>query len=235
MLALSFSLRTTATRAEETRVSEALGDWQCEYTVPQPNEAGDYIVTYEYARSSAADVQAAAAALNRTAVHLAGSGSPFKATLVFARPLSIDEFTSFTRKVGIAPVTSIIRAVDPEKGGIIKLGAPAEYAQDAHGRFLIGIPKLGGKPIDTDGLARYTKGRKSLRILGVISTDVILDAATHENVQRDPRVYAVDDMEHVITDLVRKERPDVQAEHIRVRWSILYPAMEDTHIAPDPR
>lgn len=232
---LTINLRTTPTAAEDLQLTGTLEDWQFQYTIPQPDVDGTYFISYEYARATTADVEAAVVAMNRTAAQLARTGSPFKATLVFARPLAVEQFTAFARNNGLTPLNNIIRAVDPERGGVLKIGAPPEFEQDARGRFTLGKPKRGGKPIDIDGMAEFTKGRKSLRINGVISTDVMLDQATYEQVKRDPRVYAVDVMEHVLAGLVREKLADVPANQLVLQWSILYPAMEDTSIAPDPK
>ena len=201
-----------------------LGDWQFEYTVAAP-EGGNRSVLYEYPRNTAADVEAAAAALNLRATHLAQSGKPFQVTVVFRRPIPIEEFMTFARTTAIMPTGSLVRTHD----GI--MGVPPEFASDGRGRSLIGQPKPGGKPIDTDGLARWTGGHHG-SIIGVISTDTILDATTYEKVRRDPRVYALDVMRQVLTDEIQRRHPGMWGSKLQIRSSLLYGSMEETHIAP---
>jgi hypothetical protein len=210
-----------------------LGDWQFEYAVSQPDEAGDYYVSYEYTRVTPTDVRRAADAMNRTAAELARNGVPFQATLVFAKPLAIEEFTAFARNHDLTPIQSELRGVDPEHGGVVQLGGPPEYAKDDRGRILFGTPKPGGKPIDTDSFYDFVKTRKTLRVVGIITTDVILDAKTYAAVQNDPRVFAIDVMQHVLIQRVHQGHPDIRIEHILVDWTKIYQSLEKTHIAPD--
>jgi hypothetical protein len=113
------------------------------------------------------------------------------------------------------------------------MGVPAEFASDGRGRTLFGRPKPGGKPIDTDAIARSVDNHHG-SLLGVISTDTALDAATYEKVRRDPRVYAVDVMEQVVLDEIRRRHPGAWSDKLQAPGSLLYGAMEETGIAPKP-
>lgn len=213
----------------------SLGTWQFQYTAPQPDEDGYYFLSYDYARSSKAEVEDAVAAMNSAARDLARTGTPFQATLVFDRPLPIESFITFARKNGLTPTNNVVRAFDPDKGGVIKMTAPPEFERDSNGRVVVGKPKRGGNPFDTEGFAEFTRGHKSLRVQGVISTDVTLDQTTYEKLQSEPRLYAIDVMQHTLRAQFLKEKPDVAPEKLQIQWSILYPAMEEVGIAPDPK
>lgn len=206
----------------------AIGDWQVKYTVSSL-EGGNRDVYYEYPYSSKTEVEAAVMALNHAAAQFARNDVPFKATLVFAHPLSIEEFTAFIHTTNIQPVSSMVRLNE----GI--LSAPAEYMQDARGRFLIGQPKPGGKPIDPQALTNITSGGKALKVIGVVSTDTTLNAATYEKARHDPRVYAIDVLAQMLLDDIRHQRPRLRSEELQIRNSLLYGAMEETGIVPKPK
>jgi len=209
--------------------SGSLGSWRFEYGIH--NDEGTYAISYDYPRNSAADVRAAASAMNQTAASFAKAGTPFRATVVFARPLSIDEFTAFARTTGISPTQSELRALD-SNGRPLKVGIASEYAHDATGRLLIGHPLQGGEPIDTAALARMQAGGHSFTVVGVISTEVTLDRMTFAKIQRDGRVFAVDVLPEVLTAEVQRQHPGVAAASIWAQDPLLYPAMEATGLAP---
>lgn len=207
-----------------------LDNWPYKYAISKDDD-GSYIVTHDYARASMANVRAAASAMNKTADQLARDRTSFKVTLVFVKPLPIEEFRAFARGLGLAPTQNIVRGIDAN-GKPVTIGVPAIWARDKQGRLLIGQPVPGGEPFDTTALARMTEGHNPIRVVGVISTDVILDSATHAKVRDDSRVYAVDIMEQVLTDLVQQRYPGVPTNKIKAWSSLLYPAMERTGIAP---
>jgi hypothetical protein len=233
LLVLVAGFRMPTAVAGTIHGSGALADWQFQYTL-LPDDDGQYIVSYDYPHASVQEVQAAAAAMNRKAAQLAQSGKPFKATLVFAHPLALDDFMSFAAATGVAPTSSIIRAVDPDKGGVTTLGVPPEFARNANGQLLIGQPAPGGKPLDLEGLKRFTQGSASFRFIGVVSTDVSVDGSTYTKLQQDSRVYALDVMQQVVTDIVQREHPNIAADRIHVQGSVLYAALENSGIAPKP-
>ncbi len=209
----------------------AIGAWHFQYSVPSAAKDDRYRIGYEYPRASGAEIKAAVDAMRQSSAQLASSGSPFKATLVFAHPISVSEFTTLAQSVGIAPTANILRVVDPQKG-VLKVGIPPEFASNADGRVLVGQPAPNGKPVDPAALDRYLGGRKDVQVVGVISTDVSLDKATYDKVRADSRVFAIDTLEQLLTNEVRRIHPDASIEQIVVQGSILYPALEDLGIAP---
>lgn len=211
--------------------SASLGSWRYHYAIH--DDGGVFAVSYDYPRRSAADVHAAASAMNQAASTFASSGSPFKATLVFGRPLSLDEFTTFARANGISPAQSELRAIDSE-GRPLKVGIAPEYSRDAAGRLLIGQPLPGGEPIDTAALARLETGKHTFTVIGVISTEVTLDSASFAKIQRDHRVFAVDVLPQVLINEVRRRHPGAKPGSIWAQDPLLYPAMEATGLAPKP-
>lgn len=234
-VALTTSFTPASTLATDGQRVGTLGTWQFQYQTPQADADGSYILTYDYPRSSTSDLEVAVAAMNQQAAAYARAGSPFRATIVFDRPLPINRFIALAEQNGLQPTNNVIRAIDPAMGGVIKMTAPPEYEHDARGGVLVGKLKQGGKALDAAGFAEFTKNRPSLRVLGVISTDVTLDQASYEKLQATSEVYAVDVMQHLLAEQFLKEHPDVLAEKLQIQWSILYPAMEETGIAPDPK
>lgn len=185
----------------------------------------DYIVSYQYARDSVTAVQVAASNMRQVAEQFAHSKVPFKATVVFAQPLSIEEFSAFAKDAGVVPMESILRGLDGN-GQFIKIGLPPVWAQTDQGYPTIGKPLPGGAPIDPDALTRVLGGWQDVKIVGVISTDVVLDLATYQKVQVDQRVYAVDALEQVLINVVQQKHPGTPIDKIHVQGSILYPALE---------
>jgi hypothetical protein len=208
-----------------------LGDWQFEYTISPPEKDGTTIITYTYPDKTKVEVEAATQAMRRTATQIAQRGTPFTATLIFTHPLSVEEFTAFVHTHHLTPMSSILRVVDQKSGEVGTVGAPPEWDQDTNGRFIFGLPKPGGEPIDREGLARFSNGRNPFRVVGVVSTDVILERVMYENLQRDNRVYAVDIMQQVLSEFVQHE-PHVNLGLATIQGSRLYPAMEEAQIAP---
>jgi hypothetical protein len=206
-----------------------LGDWQFSYSVSSKEDDGTRIVSYEYSHSTASDVKAAATALNAAAEQLARRGIPFSTRLVFERPLAIDEFFAFVRDTGIMPVGSELRT---SKGLV---GVTPEQATDVRGRSIIGQPKPGGKPLDTDWLAQFHDSNGHGSIIGVISTDTTLDTATYEKVRQAPHVFAIDVMQQILSEEIQHHHPFAWSDKIHTQNSTLYMAMERTGIAPEPK
>lgn len=221
------AIRTTS--ATPVRVDAALGNWQYQYSYPAPGEDGDYMVLVKYPMDSVADVQTAANALNESAKKLASESQPFQATLVFARPLSVAEFTQFIESAGLAPTGSIVRSIQSD-GMRVTTGVPPVWATDANGRVLIGQPAPGQPPFDQGAFDRMNSKHLDDRMLGIVSTDVTLDAAAFEKVKGNPLVYAVDVLQHVITQQIQQQHHGVSANKIQVRPSQLYWTMENAGI-----
>lgn len=232
-LVLMVWMGPSAISARPILANGKLGDWQFQYQVPKADIDGSTIVTYTYPSQNRGEVEAAAAALNRTAGQFARRGMPFNATLVFTRPLSVEVFSNMARSSGLTPTGSILRVVFQD-GELGIVGAPPEWQTDAQGRFLYGTPKAGGQPIDTVGLAQFSSGRRPFRVIGVVSTDVTLDQSTYEQVKRNSTVYAIDVMQHVLTEAVQQNHPAIRLDLTTFQGSRLYSAMEETQIAPDP-
>lgn len=233
LLTLIVSLRPSTTSARPVLANGRLGDWQFQYQVPNPDTDGSTIITYAYPSHTRGAVEAAAAALNRTAGDLAHRGQPFNATLVFAEPLSVDTFSTLVRRAKLTPTSSILRVVF-EDGELGIVGAPPEWQTDAQGRFLYGMPKAGGQPIDLVGLVQFSTGHHPFRVIGVVSTDVTLDQTSYEQVKRTSEVYVIDVMQHILAEAVQQQHPGVRLNHTTFQGSRLYAAMEETQIAPDP-
>jgi hypothetical protein len=197
-----------------------------------PQDDGSYWVFCDYARATTTDVTAVASSFNREAAKLANSGTPFKATIVFARPLSVTEFTSFVKATGISPTSSELRAVG-SKGELLKVGIPPVWEQDSQGNIRVGHPLAGGDPLDTSKL-NPQHWRQSFRVIGVISTDVTLDAQTYKKVSSDNKVFTIDVLPQIIINEVKQKYPNVQADRISVGGSLVYPAMEKVNLAPQP-
>lgn len=234
LVALVLKFGVTSTYAGTGWQDSSLDNWRFQYEI-DPEDNGDYSLMSNFARASAADIQAAVTAMNQTAAKLADEGTPFKATIVFARPLPVAEFKSFARATGIAPVENYLRGLDANGQRAI-IGTPPVWAKDAQGRLQIGKPVPGGDSLDESGLASMTEGPHSVKPLGVIYTEATLDPATYLKVKDDPRVYAIDVMQQVLMDLARQKLPDVPVEKIYVQGGTrLYAAMEETGLAPMPK
>ncbi|MCL4489703.1 MAG: hypothetical protein M1570_16485 [Chloroflexi bacterium] len=208
----------------------ALNRMQYDYAVTEDGN-GNFVVTYQYPRNSKEDIALAADSLNQAAAQFATDGAPFKATLVFKQPLASEEFRALIHKADLAPTGSIMRGVGTD-GDVVKLGVPPVWARDGAGHPIIGKPDIGGNPLDTDGLARFITGKRQVRPIGVISTDVVLDGNMFAQVRQDAHIYTIDVMQQVLLNMMREKYPDVSRDKIQIQWSILYPALERTSIAP---
>jgi hypothetical protein len=197
-----------------------------------PQDDGSYWVFCDYARATTSDVTVVANSFNREAARLANSGTPFKATLVFARPLSVAEFTSFVKTTGISPTSSELRAVG-SKGELFKVGIPPVWEQDRQGNIRVGHPLADGEPLDTSKL-NPQHWKQSFRVIGVISTDVTLDAPTYKKISSDNKVFTIDVLPQIIINEVKQKYPNAQADRISVGGSLVYPAMEKVNLAPQP-
>ena len=214
---LSIGKEVIPAQADAKEAVKSLDGWT--YRCQQSQEAdGAYSVNCDYASTTKAEVEAAASALNRAAQKLASGSIPFQATLVFARPITVEEFVQFVHQTGIVPTASTLRAYDQQKTTLpITMG--------------IG-PAQNGEPLDVEALERNSKGRSTLRIAGVFSTDVVLDKTTYVKVRLDTRVYAIDTLAYITHNSVSSDHPSVKDKLISTGVKPLYPEMEKVGIAP---
>ncbi len=225
---LLVALRVAPAATISTRLDGTLGTWHFQYIDRAPEPDGARIIyDVDYPRGTDVAVRAAAAAMNAGAAQLALGNAPFGATLVFARPLSTAEFGRFVAATGIAPRGSVVRAVQPD-GVRVTMGVPPVWRRDAQGIMLIGQTAPGQVPFDQAGLDDMQRNHPQDRVLGIVSTDVTLDAATYAKVQGSPQVFAVDVLQEVVLRAIQQRHPGVPAAKISVRQSQLYWSMEDT-------
>ncbi len=92
-----------------------------------------------------------------------------------------------------------------------------------------GVP--GQVPFDQAALDSMQQHHPQNRVLGIVSTDVTLDAATYAKVRGSSLVFAVDMLQEVVLKAIQARHPGVPAAKINVRQSQLYWAMEDTKVA----
>lgn len=212
------------------QVPVALGDWQFTYDLPPADADGDYLVVVHYPQNSAAAIRQAAAAMNRHAATLALEQQSIRATIVFTTPLSPAEFRSFVAATGLAPTGSIVRAVQPD-GLRVTMGVPPVWSSTAGGQRAIGQARIGQDPLDEATLNRLQSRHPENTLLGVVSTDVLLDNAAFARVRNAPQVFALDILAEVITRQVQAQHRGLDASKIHVQGSQLYWLMEDTGIA----
>ncbi len=225
-LALLATLRTAPAAANPTRLDGTLGTWHFQYFDRSPEPDGARIIDVDYPRGTDAEVRAAAAAMNARAVQLALGNTPFQATIVFAQPLSTAEFGQFVAATGIAPRGSVVRAVQPE-GVRVTMGVPPVWGRDAQGLLLVGQTAPGQVPFNQVTLDNMQQKHPQDRVLGIVSTDVTLDAATYAKVRGSSSVFAVDVLQGVVLKAIQARHSGVPAAKINVRQSRLYWAMED--------
>ncbi len=226
---LVVAFRTPPAIAASRRVDASLGNWHFQHSVPATDPEGVYNILVDYPKGTAAEVRAAAAAMNGYAAQLAQKNEPFKATIVFTRPLTTAEFKEFAADRSIEPTGSIVRLVQPD-GQRVTMGVSPVWTKDDQGRRKIGKPGPAYAPFNDGAFERARQRHPENRVIGIISTDVILDFGTYQRVQHDPRVFGVDVLQHVVTEKVRQQFPGVDAKDINVQASQLYWAMEDTKL-----
>ncbi len=230
VISLPAALGAIPAGADTPQVEASLGTWSFRHGNPLPESDGSFVVNVDYAKGSAAEVRAAAAAMNVYAEQLALGGTPFRATLVFTMPLTVDEFTQFAAKTGIAPLGSIVRLVQPD-GIRVTMSVPPVWSKDEQGRPRLGQAVPGQVPFDGAALANMRSRHPDDRLLGVISVDIVLDTPTFQRVRGTPEVFAVDILQEVVTKQVQQRHRNTATQEIHVRQSQLYWAMEDTGLA----
>jgi len=220
-----FKLAAPAAAGPE-RVDTAIGNWHFHYTIPGADATGDYSIGVDYPRAAAAEVRAAATAMNQYAEQTARADQPFQATIVFARPLSTEEFAQFVAATGIAPTGSIVRAFQPD-GTRVTMGVPPVWATDGQGHRLIGQAAPGQSAFDAAAFERLRGGHPENRVAGVVSTDVTLDAGTYGRIKGRPEVFALDTLQDIVSKDVQRQHPGTRAAKVHVQSSRLYWALED--------
>jgi hypothetical protein len=190
-----------------------------------PEKDGSYTILSDYALATSAEIQAAINAMDRIGETFASGDSPFEAEIVFAHPLSVVEFRAFAQSAKIAPINNVLRGID-SSGQVAEMHAPPVWAKDANGRLLVGKPVVGGDPLDASALDRFATGHHQIRTVGVVTTDVMLDAQTYAQVRKDPRVYVVDVMRQVLINAVHSAYPGAPNAKIDVVNPALYAALE---------
>jgi hypothetical protein len=204
-----------------------LGHLPVSYTITQ--EDGDYIVFPDYAANSPALVHNAALAMRQVAAQWASEGKSYKATLVFSRPLAVDEFKSFMKDAGAVAYSSDLRGLMAD-GEYDEAGMPPVWAVDPSGFPLIGTPQPGGDVLDPALVAEFTGHQQ--QFFGVIDTDVMLNAKLYGMVANDSRVYGVDIIQQALTDLVLQRHPEIPPGQLHILQSHLYTLMESAGLTP---
>jgi len=187
-------------------------------------EDNDYMVFASYDQASVEDVQKAIRAMRQTGDEWASQGRTFRASIVFARPLAIDELRAFVKENGLLVYGNVGRAWRQD-GLATELLLPPEWEKDANGNFRLFKPLVGGDPIDPTSLAMGTDDKQ---MVGIISTEVELNADNYAGVVNDQRVAAIDVLKQVFIDLVKQKHSTAVVEHIWVPQSMVYGAMEQT-------
>lgn len=193
----------------------ALQDLSVKYEVI--NEDGQYTVWYDYAQDSPAAVQNAVQAMRATAAQWATQGKIFKATLVFAPLISLDELKKFVKETGV--VSHGINAVGKTNGQYVGIVLPPMLDVDDEGNLLWNTPQLDGEPVDPEAVARVTE---DMPLIGVFGVDVMLDAELYAKVAQDKRVYAIDILQQALSDQVVQTHDDVLLRSIQVKQSVVF-------------
>jgi len=215
---------SAAVRSPKT-INDTLEGWQYKYNIA-PQGEGIYWANYDY-NLPAPQVKVAVNAMNQAATRLAKSGMAFNVTLVFAKPLPLDDFKAFVSNTGISPSVSYIQAIASD-GQLAEASIPPSKKDIADGKALAGSEPLDSKLIN----AIQTRQNNPLKVLGVVTTDVTLTAETYAKIIANGNVYAFDVTPYLITQRVEREYPDAKPEKIQVARSLLYNAMQRAGIAP---
>lgn len=196
----------------------ALQDLSVKYEVI--NEDGQYTVWYDYAQDSPAAVQNAVQAMRATAAQWATQGKIFKATLVFAPLISLDELKKFVKETGV--VSHGINAIGKASDQYVGIVLPPTLDVDDAGNLLWNTPKTDGEPIDPEAVASVTE---TMPLMGVFSVDVTLDADLYAKVAQDQRVYAIDILQQALSDQIIQTQHGVLPGSIQVKQSVVFDTM----------
>ena len=195
----------------DKQVSDNLAGWVFTYTI-SPSSDGGYWVTRDYTLSSN-DIAVAAKAMNQAAGDFARQGAPFMATLVFAKPVPVADFLNFAHTTGIHPSSSFLQA--------------------NHGTSELSVPASANEALDLAKINELANGpHNPLTGLGVITTDVVLDAGTYAKIVADDRVYAFDVTSELMLAKIKQQDPAVQTSKVQIARSLLYDDMQKAGIAP---
>jgi len=197
---------------------EQLSGW--EYIAMEDQGAVGVVVSYD--RKTRQGVEAFAQANRQLAGQVQG---PIKTSVVFARPLSLDEFREITAKSGFKVSDYTMRATESNGLRVTLFGRIAAQAN-------------GAIPPDTDQQVTIAlQHGHNATLKGVITMEGVADPAQIAQLLADSRVYTTE-----VTQAIASQRVQatVAARNTRVSpspvearlISPLYWAMEDTGIAP---
>ncbi len=222
--AVFFNIQGVSWSAETTPEAGVLNvvDLPIKYEIIR--EDNDYMVFASYDHASVEDVQKAIRAMRQTGDEWASRGRTFRASIVFVTPLNVDEFRAFVKDMDVLVYSSVARAWRND-GNTTEMSLPPVFEKDKDGNPKPFKPQVGGDPIDPEILALGTDDKQ---MMGIVSTEVELNAGNYERVRKDQRVAAIDVLKQVFIDLVRQKHPTAAIEHIWVPQSMIYAAMEQT-------
>jgi|GEM_PF-2135334 len=230
LMALMYSQNQAAADVGNVHGSEiqAIGNlegWQFGYRVVTEDNKS-YSVFRDY-KMSTSEFKIAVNALNKSAAKLAKSGEPFKATIIFAKPILLNDFKEFLKQAGLSPNQSFIQAIGTETG-LTEASIPPSILASSTGADSKNI-----EPLDLEIISRIqTRSKNPLKIIGVVTTDVVLTRETYEKISTDSKIYVIDVMPQILTKEIKREHPNVQDEYINISRSLLYNFMQKEGIAP---
>lgn len=198
-------------------------------------EDNDYLVFASFAHTSGEEVQKMIQAMRQVSDGWVSQGRTFRVSIVFAKPLTVDEFRAFVKDAEVLVYGSVARAWRSD-GNATEMLLPPVFEKDRDGNPKLFKPQVGGDPIDPQILAA---GIDDKQMLGIVSTEVDLNADTYTHVIKDQRVIAIDVLKQVLIDLVQQKHPAAASDHIWVPQSMVYGVMEETGLvtrqeAPQP-
>lgn len=193
-------------------------------------EDNDYMVFANYDYTSADDVKGVIRAMRTTADTWASQGRTFRASIVFVKPLTVDEFRAFVKEMDVLVYASTAWAWRNE-GEITELGLPPVFEKDENGNPRLFYPQEGGDPIDPMILAQGTDDKQ---VVGIVSTEVEFNSGNYKQVVKDERVAAIDVLKQVLIDMVEVKDPAAEVEHIWAPQSVIYWAMVETGLLSQP-
>jgi hypothetical protein len=220
VLAVFLTIPNTSWSSERTPETGTmtLQDLSVKYEVIK--EDGNYTVWYDYAQDSPVAVQSAVQAMHATAAQWAAQGKTFKATLVFAQPISLDELKKFVEETGV--VSHGINAVGKTSDQYIGIVLPPTLDVDDAGNLLWNTPQPGGEPVDPEAVASITE---EMPLIGVFSVDVMLDAGLYAKVAQDERVYAIDILQQALSDRITQTQRGALPGSVQVKQSVVFDTM----------
>lgn len=199
-----------------TEISENLDGWM--YSARVGDAFVEVIVRYDI---SAQGIQKFSSANRKLVDQLSGAST---ATVVFARPLAVSEFTDLMQKSGGVVKSYTLRAIDQAGMRVTIQGAPKNSVLVPQGTL--------------DGMiSRLNRQSSGATLKGIVSVDVAATPIQLKQLLSDPRVFTAD-----VTSVIAVERTRgklaattsaVAGLPIRIRQvTPLYWFMENAGIAP---